>query len=95
MMTFAAQDLETRRRRALYRAAHRGTKEMDWLMSRYAEAMLPAMLEAELSQFETLLALPDPELQRWILSPSPGQANELGDLGDLVSALRRFHGLGT
>jgi succinate dehydrogenase flavin-adding protein (antitoxin of CptAB toxin-antitoxin module) len=23
-------DLETRRRRALYRATHRGTKEMDW-----------------------------------------------------------------
>lgn len=90
-MPIAPEDLDLRRRRAAYRAAHRGTKEMDVLMGRYAEAMLPGMSEAELDRFEAFLALPDPELQRWILDatavPGPGAA-------DLVAALRRFHGLG-
>ena len=34
------EDLETIRKRALYRATHRGTMEMDWLLGRFAEAHL-------------------------------------------------------
>ncbi len=52
-----------RRRRALYRAQHRGTKEMDHLLGRFAEARLAEMDDAALGLFETLLALPDPDLQ--------------------------------
>ena len=36
-------DVETRRRRAAYRASHRGTKEMDWMLGRYAERALPGV----------------------------------------------------
>jgi antitoxin CptB len=56
--------LEERRRRAQYRAAHRGTLEMDWLLGRYAAAALPAMPQAELDRFEGLLTLPDPSCTR-------------------------------
>lgn len=93
-MTDASTDLDLRRRRAAYRAAHRGTKEMDILLSRYAEAHLPAMGDAELSRFEQFLALPDPELQRWILDPAPSAALSTHALADLVFAVRGFHGLG-
>jgi antitoxin CptB len=85
-----ADDLDTRRRRALYRAAHRGTKEMDWLLGRYAEALVPAMSEADLTRFERFLALPDPELQAWILDPGTIAGLEFSEL---VTALRRFHDL--
>lgn len=83
-------DLDLRRRRALYRASHRGTKEMDWLLGRYAEAKLPQMGEAELSRFEQLLALPDPEVQSWILNPGvlAGLEHERE-----IRALRAFHAL--
>ena len=60
-------DLDLRRRRAAYRASHRGTKEMDWLLGRFAAARLDGMSEAVLAEFEALLAAPDPELQRWIM----------------------------
>ena len=60
-------DLELRRKRAIYRAAHRGTKEMDWLLGRYASAKLDQMNEAQLAAFEDLLDAPDPELQVWIM----------------------------
>ena len=92
-MTDDREDLDVRRRRAAYRATHRGTKEMDILMSRFADANLPAMGDAELTRFERLLALPDPELQKWILEPQPGAAMAGHELADLVLAVRSFHGL--
>ena len=61
-------DVETRRRRAAYRACHRGTKEMDWMLGRFAEARSSAMSPTP-RHFERLLALPDPDLQDMILHP--------------------------
>ena len=47
-------DLDVRRRRCLFRATHRGTKEMDWLLGSYAQAHLPAADAAELTFWERL-----------------------------------------
>jgi antitoxin CptB len=58
--------LEIRRKRALYRASHRGTKELDLILGRYAEAHVPGMDEATLKEFEQFLALPDPDIDLWI-----------------------------
>jgi antitoxin CptB len=58
--------LEIRRKRALYRANHRGTKELDLILGRYAEIHVPAMDEKKLSAFEEFLALPDPDIELWI-----------------------------
>lgn len=83
-------DMELRRRRALYRAIHRGTKEMDHVIGRYAESALEGMDEDRLAQFERFLALPDPLLQGWVLS---GDGAETDEFRDLVAGVRRFHGL--
>ncbi len=83
-------DIETRRRRAAYRANYRGTKEMDWLLGKFAEAKLPAMNAAALTQFEQFLVLPDPELNAWILDPARITGLEFAEL---VDAVRAFHGL--
>lgn len=83
-------DLDQRRRRAAYRASHRGTKEMDWLLGRYAEARLAAMSEPELAEFERLLALADPDLQGWLLATEPYVD---GDFAGLIGRIRSFHGL--
>jgi antitoxin CptB len=58
--------LEIRRKRALYRASHRGTKELDLILGRYARARVPGMDEARLKEFEQFLALPDPDIDLWI-----------------------------
>ena len=83
-------DVETRRRRAAYRACHRGTKEMDWILGRFAQAALADMPTDGLSLFERLLALPDPDLQDMILHPELMPA---GEFAELVAAMRAFHGL--
>jgi antitoxin CptB len=84
-------DLEIRRRRAAYRASHRGTKEMDIVLGRFADARLSAMTDAELAQFERLLALPDPTLTQWF---SQGETcDDLGEFVELIGLLRSHHGL--
>lgn len=87
----ASENPETRLKRLLYRARHRGTKEMDWLLGRYAEAKLGAMTATEVDRFEALCALPDPDVQDWIMTPG---AFVEPAFQALVAELRRFHGLG-
>ncbi len=84
------QQIEHRKRRAAFRASHRGTKEMDWLLGHFAAARLQQMGELELAEFELLLTMPDPELQRWIM--------DIGSVPDdrcagLIRQLRIFHRL--
>ena len=42
-MVMSGSDLGMRRRRALWRATHRGSKEMDFLLGRFAEAAVSAV----------------------------------------------------
>lgn len=84
-------DIEVRRRRAAWRAGHRGTKELDLLVGRYADARLAGMSAAELAQFEDFLAASEPELQAWLLAPV-SEAVE-GPFAELVAEIRSFHGL--
>jgi antitoxin CptB len=83
-------DIEIRRRRAAYRACHRGTKEMDVVLGRFAQARLAAMSPVELADFERLLALPDPLLTEWferrVVPDEPAFVA-------LIVALRSYHGL--
>ena len=83
-------DIELRRRRAAYRAAHRGTKEMDIMVGRYAAAKLPELNDPALAHFEEFIALPDPELQTWLLTPDAVAAPAFIAL---VAEVRKFHGL--
>jgi antitoxin CptB len=84
-------DAETRRRRAGYRASHRGTKEMDWVIGRFAEQALADMAGERLAAFEELLGLPDPVLHEMVMEGVP-VADE--GLAGLIAEIRTFHGLG-
>jgi len=85
-------DLETRQRRALWRAHHRGTKELDLLIGGYANQHLAGMDADQLTTFETLLVEQEPVLQRWLLAPvcAPDVSQ---NLMELVVTIRQFHGL--
>jgi len=87
-MTANKATLDERRKRALYRACHRGTKEMDWLLGRYAKAKLASMGGDELEVFERLMSLPDPDIEHWIThAPQAGPIEVWG----IVGQLRAFH----
>ena len=82
--------LDTRRRRALYRASHRGTKEMDWLLGRFGAGRVAQMSDADLAEFEAFITLPDPDLNDWIIEPA---SNPETAFAGLIAAIRAFHGL--
>ena len=58
----SGNDLGMRRRRALWRATHRGSKEMDFLLGRFAEREVEAMDGTEIAAFERLIDVPDPTI---------------------------------
>ncbi len=77
--------LELRRKRALYRAAHRGTKELDLILGRFAEDRVPKMDETGLAAFERLLMVPDPDIDRWFHGePAPE------NYAECIAELRAF-----
>ena len=87
-------DYEQRRKRALWRAGHRGTRELDLLMSQFVRNFLPSDAAAgdadaleRMSQIEQLQAVNDPDVQEWLQRPDSIPA-ELPE--PLLSALRSF-----
>ena len=61
-----ASETDIRKKRLLFRAWHRGTREADLLLGSFAEANLAAFDEAKLDDFEALLECPDADLFDWI-----------------------------
>lgn len=60
------QELDTRKRRLRFRAWHRGTREMDLLMGRFADSELGALPEAEVDDLELLMEAPDRDVFSWL-----------------------------
>ena len=59
-------DLETRRKRLLYRSVYRGNKENDILLGQFARAHIASFDAAELDQYERLLAAGDNDIFDWV-----------------------------
>ena len=60
--TRSSGGLDDRRKRLLFRCWHRGTREMDLILGRFADAEITTLADAELRQLERLIELPDPDL---------------------------------
>jgi antitoxin CptB len=79
---------EIRKRRILFRAWHRGTREMDLLMGRFADKFAGALSEAELTDLEALMEMPDPDIYNWIV----GAADTPAEYDTpLLRRMREFH----
>jgi antitoxin CptB len=67
-------DLDTRRRRARFRSWHRGMREMDLVLGRFADERIAGLNADEMGQYETLLELPDGDLLKWVTGEQPAPA---------------------
>lgn len=59
-------ELETRRKRLLYRSVYRGNKENDILLGQFARAHIAEFVAAELDQYESLLSAGDNDIYDWV-----------------------------
>ncbi len=73
--TRSSADLDPRRRKILFRAWHRGMRETDLIMGRFADAEIGGLSEAELDEFERLIEVLDRDLLSWITGEAEVQEN--------------------
>src|SRR5260370_37219270 len=86
--TRSSDGLDVRRRKLLFRSWHRGMREMDLVMGKFADAEISRLSEAELDQYERLIELPDGEL----LASITGEQEVPADYaGALLCRLRALH----
>ncbi len=57
---------EVLRRKLIFRSWHRGTKEMGFIMGRFAEVHVPQMNREALALYQALLKENDPDVYDWI-----------------------------
>lgn len=81
-----SEDLDPRRRRTLYRAWHRGTREMDLLLGRFADAEIAGLSDADLTAFEALMEVPDKDLFGWLLGREAVPQNYSGGVFERIRA---------
>jgi len=86
--TLSSDGLDARRRRLLFRSWHRGIREMDLILGRFADRHLPDLSDAQLDEYERLIELPDPLLYSWI----SGEAEAPAEFDSpLLHRLKSFH----
>lgn len=84
----SSEGLDRRRRRLLFRSWHRGIREMDLVLGRFADAELAGLSDAELDEYERLLEIPDQQFFAWVSGAEPAPA-EIDST--LFRRLRGFH----
>lgn len=60
-----------REKRLKIRCWRRGTREMDLILGRFADARLPALTDEELDAFEALIREDDGRIYKWIAGAEP------------------------
>ena len=86
--TRSSGGLDDRRKRLLFRCWHRGTREMDLILGRFADAEIAAMRDDELTELERLIEVPDPDLYAALIGDQPLPPEYAGPLFDRIKAFR-------
>jgi antitoxin CptB len=69
--TRSSGGLDDRRKRLLFRCWHRGTREMDLILGRFADAEIASLADDELTELERLIEVPDPDLYAALAGDKP------------------------
>jgi antitoxin CptB len=86
--TRSSDGLDDRRKRLLFRCWHRGTREMDLILGRFADAEIASLEDAELAQLEHLIDVPDPDLYAALTGKVPLAPEYEGVLFDRIKSFR-------
>jgi antitoxin CptB len=84
--TRSSHDLDPRRRRALFRAWRRGTREMDLILGRFADAYIGGLSDHDLADFEALMDAPEQDSYAWLTGAVAVPADHRTPLFDAILA---------
>lgn len=86
--TRSSGGLDDRRKRLLFRCWHRGTREMDLILGRFADAEIAGLSDGELAELERLIEVPDPDLYAALTGDTPLGPEYASPLFDRIKARR-------
>jgi antitoxin CptB len=86
--TRSSRGLDDRRKRLLFRCWHRGTREMDLILGRFADSAIAGLADDELTELEHLIEVPDPDLYAALTGNTPLASRYAGPLFDRIKS---FH----
>ena len=86
--TRSSGGLDDRRKRLLFRCWHRGTREMDLILGRFADAEITGLTDEELTQFECLIEVPEPDLYAALTGSAPLPPHDGKALFNRIKAFR-------
>jgi antitoxin CptB len=90
--TRSSGGLDDRRKRLLFRCWHRGTREMDLILGRFADAEIGSLSDDELSQLEHLIEVPDQDLYAAVSGSAAPPAEYANGLFDRIRSFRQESG---
>jgi antitoxin CptB len=86
--TRSSDGLDDRRKRLLFRCWHRGTREMDLILGRFADAEIAGLTDDELGQLEHLIEVSDPDLYAALTGGVPLAPPYASGLFDRIKSFR-------
>ena len=86
--TRSSGGLDDRRKRLLFRCWHRGTREMDLILGRFADAEIADLSDGDLDSLERLIEVPDPDLYAALTGDTPLVPEYASALFDRIKAFR-------
>jgi antitoxin CptB len=86
--TRSSDGLDDRRKRLLFRCWHRGTREMDLILGRFADSEISLLSDGDLAELERLLEVPDPDLYAALTGDTPLAPEYATTLFDRIKAFR-------
>jgi antitoxin CptB len=86
--TRSSGGLDDRRKRLLFRCWHRGTREMDLILGRFADAAIVNLTEDEIGELEHLIEVPDPDLYAALTGNAPLASQYASPLFDRIKSFR-------
>ncbi|MFN3232561.1 MAG: succinate dehydrogenase assembly factor 2 [Alphaproteobacteria bacterium] len=81
-----SEDLELVRKKLRFRAWHRGTKEADLMMGRFADAHLQDFSAEQLDRFAELLEAQDLDVYGWVIGRDPVPPEYQTDIMEMLQA---------
>lgn len=69
--TLPEDNISIMRKRLIFRSWHRGTREIDLLLGKFADEHMPRLDEAQLAQYDRFLNNSDPDIYNWLTGQEP------------------------
>jgi antitoxin CptB len=86
--TRSSGGLDERRKRLLFRCWHRGTREMDLILGRFADAEITGLTDEDLEQLERLIEVSDVDLYAALTGDTTLDPEYAGRVFDRIKSFR-------